>query len=611
MGRKARDKKDRPRFTDAAGPAPAPRTAAVTARPRVSVALPERAGLWAIGLAVLAAACYLNALDVPFLLDDPINIAKNPTIQKPLSLAALLLDQRAVVTASLRINYASSALAVASYHLLNLGAHIVAGWLLFALAYITLRLPLFETRYARAAEPLAAAVAALFLLHPMQTESVTYIIQRSEIFVSAALVAALLGFVAIDADEPRPGPLAFLTAACLLGAYSKPSFAVVPALLLLYDCCFLSRGRLDEIKRRWPAYAIAVAAAAWTFVLSSASGSFEARTAGFSIEGIDPLQYASAQLGVVLTYLRLALWPNALCFDCGYQGPWPVLASALGNGVVVPAAVLASIAAGALALWRSYPLATFAVLGSAVALAPTSTLVPLADFYVEHRMYLAIGLLALALVPALFDATAALAARFGLSTIVLQGTRRVLAAVVLTALALLTVARNQVFADPLRLLLDTVAKAPQSERTQYNLANEYKRRGQQDEAIQRYKEAIRIAPHVARAYMNLGSIYLEQQRNEEAMQIFLAGSQNVPGMAMTHRNLAVAYARLGRHADSLAAAQRSLSIDPNNVNGHNLTAQAFDSLGRRQEAIAEYEKVLELDPGQAATKKRLEQLRGN
>ncbi|MBI5504557.1 MAG: tetratricopeptide repeat protein [Deltaproteobacteria bacterium] len=611
MGRKARDKKDRPRFVDAAQPAQAPHAAVRAARTRNLVALPEKAGLWAIALAILAAVCYLNALDTPFLLDDPINIGKNPVIQRPLSLAHLLLDQRAVVTASLRINYASSALAVASYHLLNLSAHILAGWLLFALAYVTLRLPVFETRYARAAEPLAATIAAVFLLHPVQTESVTYIIQRSEIFVSAALVAALLGFIAIDAKARRPGPLGFFAAACLIGAYSKPSFAVAPALLLLYDLCFLSRGRIAGLRDRWPAYAIAAGAAAWTFVLTTTAGSFEARTAGFSIEGIDPLQYFRAQIGVVVIYLRVLLWPSSLCFDCGYQGPWPVLASALGNSVALPAAILGALGAAALALWRFYPLATFAVIGSALALAPTSTFVPLADFYVEHRIYLAIGLVALALVPAVFDLSGALATRTGLSSGALRGTRRALAGIVLAALAMLTVARNQVFADPLRLLLDTVSKAPQSERTQYNLANEYKRRGEQDKAIERYKEAIRLSPHVARSYMNLGGIYLDQQRNEEAMEIFLAGSQNVPKMAMTHRNLAVAYARLGRYADSLAAAQRSLTVEPNNATGHNVTAQAFDQLNRRAEAIAEYEKVLELEPGHTEAKKRLQTLQAD
>ncbi len=614
MGRKARDKKDRPRFADGgAQPGPAAHDGAAAApRPRIGVALPERSGLWAIALAVFVTACYLNALDTPFLLDDPINIAKNPIIQRPLSLMALLLDQRAVVTASLRINYASSALAVASYHLLNLGAHIVTGWLMFALAYLTLRLPVFEARYARAAEPLAATIAAVFLLHPVQTESVTYIIQRSEIFAAAALLATLLAFITIDPNNNRRlRPLAFFTAACVFGAYSKPSFAVVPALLLIYDLCFLSRGRIEEIRGRWPAYAIAAAAAAWTFILSANSGSFGDRTAGFSIEGIAPWQYTRAQFGVVLTYLRLVLWPDSLCFDCGYRGAWPVLTSALGDGAVVPAAILGLLSVAALGLWRRYPLATFAVMGSAVALAPTSTFVPLADFYVEHRMYLPIGFMALSLVPAVFDAAAALSRRFGLSAGTLRAVRRASAAVVLALLALLTVARNQVFADPLRLLLDTVAKAPQNERAQYNLANEYKRRGEQDKAMERYKEAIRLAPHVARSYMNLGAIYLEQQRNEEAMQIFLAGSQNVPRMAMTHRNLAVAYARLGRHAEALAAAQRSLTVEPDNVNGHNLAAQALEKLGRRQEAAAEYEKVLELEPGQADAKKRLEQLQTN
>jgi len=573
--------------------------------------MPRNAGVWAAGLAAAVALCYLNSLRTPFLLDDPINIAKNPIIQNPLSLTHLLLDPRAAITVSLRLNYAASALDVTSYHLLNIAAHIVAGWLLFALATMTLRLPVFEERYENVAEPLAATIAAIFLLHPVQIESATYIIQRAEIFVGAALVAALVALVAADAavSGSRRGALLLLTAACVVGAYSKPSFAVAPVLLLVYDVCFLARGRIDAIRRKWPAYAIATAAALWTFVLSKHSGSFSDKTAGFSIEGIDPWQYFSAQFGVIVAYLRVVLWPNALCFDCGYKGAWPVAGSML-DGVALPAGILAALALAALALWRSYPLATFAVIGSAVALAPTSSFVPLSDFYVEHRMYLPVAFMALALVPAVFDGTAALAARAGLSDAAARGMRRTLAVLVLVALALLTVQRNNVFADPMRLLLDTTARAPQNERAQYNLANEYKRRGEQDKAIERYKEAIRIAPHVVRSYMNLGGIYLVQQRYEEALQVFLDGSRNVPGVAMAHRNVAVACARLGRNQESLEAAQRSLDLEPANTNGHSLKAEALEQLGRRDEAIAEYEKVLELAPGQPEVTKRLERLRG-
>lgn len=619
MGRKARDKRDkqdrqRPFETaDAPQPSPAVEAGAVAHRAQARMVLPRKAGAWALGLAVAAVLCYLNSLDTPFLLDDPINIAKNPVIQRPLSPARLLLDPRAAITISLRLNYVSGALAVAGYHALNIAAHVVAGWLLFALAFVTLRLPVFENRPARVAEPLAATIAAVFLLHPMQTESATYIIQRAEIFVSAAMMAALLAFVAFDAAATRSrraGSLAFLAAACVAGTYSKPSFAVLPALLLLYDLCFLSRGRLDAIGRKWQAYAIAAAAAAWTFVLSHHSGSFADKTAGFEIEGLGPWTYLSAQPGVILTYLRVALWPDALCFDCGYKGAWPVVGSWFAGGIAVPAGILAALSVAALASWKSYPLATFAVFGSAVALAPTSSFVPLSDVYVEHRMYLPIGLIALALVPAAFDATGVLAARAGLSAAMVRGMRRALAVAVLAVLALLTVQRNRVFADPLALLLDTVGKAPQNERAQYNLANEYKRRGEQDKAIERYNEAIRIAPHVVRSYMNLGGIYLAQQRYEEALQVFLAGTRNVPGVAMAHRNVAVAYARLGRYGESLEAAERSLALEPDNANGHSLKAQALDQLDRRAEAIAAYEKVLQLAPGQADVKKRLEQLKG-
>ncbi len=622
MGRKARGKRDEPLAR--ARPAAAPAAARATFRPAsASTSASSNAwiptALWIAALWIAATAAYAGSLGTPFLLDDPINITKNPQIQLPLSIASLITDPRALVTASLRLNYLAGGFAVTGYHVLNIVAHAIAGTLVFLLAETTLRLPVFRRNDGttahgdeRRTDALAAVIALIFLVHPMQTESVTYVIQRAEIFVGAALTASLLAFSNMR-DRVSARTLVALAVSCVAGIYSKPSFAVVPALLVVYDLCFLARGPIleesrsgqsgarltglfTEIARRWPAYAMATVAAVWTFVLTKTRGGFEAETAGFDLAGITPLDYLAAQLGVVVQYLRVALWPSRLCFDCGYRGAWPVHATFLGDSVAIPAVLLIAIAAGALALWRRQPLATFAVFASAVVLTPTSSLLPLADFYVEHRMYLPIAFLAMAAVPAVdsalqrFVPRANAAGRIGAA----------LAVVVATTLAIATTRRNALLSDPVAMMEDSLAQAPNNERVQYNLANAYKRLGRTADAIPHYEAAIRIAPNVVRSYENLGSLYAEIGKNEDSLRVYLAGAAAKPDAGMAHRNVASAYLRLNRPQEAFEAAKKSLEVERGNANGFRLLGASLEKLGRAGEAAEAYREGLAANPGNPA-----------
>ncbi len=607
MGRKARDKRSRPER-----PEPSPDRDARASRPEPAPvpprSVPVRPGAralgWAATLVLATAAAYAGALENPFLLDDPVNITKNPTIQKPLDVGALVADPRAAVTLSLRWNWLAGGPDVAGYHALNFVAHALAGLLAFALARATLRLDAFRGRYARRADALAGIAALVFLLHPIQTESVTYVIQRAEILAGAALLGSLLALAAMR-DGPRPGAIAALAGSCVLGMYSKPSFAIAPALLFAFDLLLVARGSLRPIASRWPAYALTAIAAVATFAITRAHGSFQSETAGFGIDGITPLGYLSAQPGVLVQYLRVAFWPSSLCFDCGYRGPWPVLATFLGDSVVLPAAILAVIAGAALRWWRRRPLLAFAIAGSAIALAPTSSVVPLADFYVEHRLYLPIAFLAMAVVPAADDVLHALAARLGAPERAVRVAGAALAAVVVAALGATTVRRNELLADPIALMQDAVRQAPQNERAHYNLANYYKRAGRLEEAIPHYEAAIRLLPNVIRSYQNLGSLYLQQHRPEKALEVYLAGAAAQPEVAMAHRNVANTYLQLGRPTEALEAAERALAIEPRNANGRRLAGDALLALGRPRDAAAQWRAGLEAAPGDPTLARRL------
>lgn len=512
-------------------------------------------------LVLLALAAYANSFDAPFILDDKKHIVKEAAIRPPVSLQKVLATSRPAVTASLALNYAGGKLDVRGYHVLNLIAHIVCGIVLYGFTRYTLRLPALRPRFGAAADHLAVVVAALFLLHPIQTESVTYVIQRGEIFAALALVAGLWTAAAAARAATWQHHLVGLVLIGIFGLLSKPVVIVLALLFALYDWCFIAEGKAGEMARRRRLYlvllAVTVAAVAW--------GWHEARAAAaadFHLDRGFAWRYFTWQFGVVLYYLRLVVWPDRLCFDCGELGPWPVLHSALGSAVWLPAIVLG---AGAVAAWSvraRHPLVTFAVLGSLIVLAPTSSVMPLADVYFEHRLYLPIGLLAMGAAAMLFSGGEAAWRRGWLPRVVARTLLAAGAVAACGALLALTAGRNEIYRDPLRLWQDSVAKAPDGERLQYNLANEYVRRGQPEMAIPHYQESIQVNPTQGRAYVNLGLVYLTLGRYREAVTVFETLREQKPSWPLVHRQLATAYRGAGRPADAVASAERLRTLQP-------------------------------------------------
>lgn len=624
-------------------PRPLPPTAARVVR------LPQLSRAWQpvaypLALVILGVAAYANSFGAPFMLDDKPQIVRNMAlVRPPISLSQLLTADRPFVSASLALNYALGGLNVFGYHALNLAAHILCALTVYGLARHTLRLPVLHERYGAAADTLALVAASLFLVHPIQTESVTYVIQRAETFAALAVLsglwlAATAQRAAEDATARRWSPLHLvaLVAIGLLGMLSKESAVILPALFALYDWCFIAQGRLRPMLRRWPLYVtlllVVTGGMAWRWWRATRSGALAlggVDLSGFDLSGIDlsgadaaapapagthglltPWQYLRWQFGVWLYYLRLVVVPNRLCFDCGYLGPWPVQSSLLGGSVWLPFLVLAAIAGAAWVARRQYPLVTFCVFASAVALAPTSSIVPLTDVYVEHRLYLPIAFLALLGVMVVFSASAETVQRGWLSSRAAHALGLTASVAIVVTLAVLTLARNRLYADPQQLLQISVALAPQSTRTQYNLGNEYVRHTQREQAIKQFKEVIRLNHNYVDAYVNLGQQYLELNRNQEAIAALEQARTRAPATAIVQRNLSVAYLRVNRVDEAITAAQRATTLEPLNARAYKLLGRAYQRAGRSDEALKALSTARQLDPHDTEVRGRIRDLGG-
>ena len=306
---------------------------------------------WRMALLLIAAGsiAYANSLSVPFLFDDKTNILENARFQQLWPLEDVLRDTtRPVTDLSFAINYALGGPSVRGYHVVNLAVHLLAALVLFGLVFRTLRR--FDSRpeHGQRARWQAFAVALLWLLHPLQTESVTYIVQRAEALMGLCFLLTLY-CVARGAESPHgKGGYLLAVIACALGMWSKPVMVAAPLVALLYDRAFLARSWREVWRERWALHA--GLAATWLLLVVAPSGheTYET-TAGFGVKLFSSGSYMLTQLGVIAHYLRLAVWPAGLVFDYSWL---PVTSF---EEVLLPSLLIGALIAATIWVWRRHP----------------------------------------------------------------------------------------------------------------------------------------------------------------------------------------------------------------------------------------------------------------
>ena len=534
------------------------------------------------GAVIVAAAlvAYHNSFSGPFVLDDVAAIVGNPTIRhfwppgavlSPPHDLGLPVNGRPVVNLSLALNYALSGTQVGSYHAVNLLIHALAGLALFGIVRRTLRLCPGQTRGDADARWVALAAAVIWIVHPLQTESVTYIVQRAEAMMGMFYLLTLYAF--IRGAESRRWLVASV-AACAVGMATKEVMVSAPVIVWLYDRTFVA-GSFAEAWRRRRGYYVALASTslllAWLMVGTGARGG----TAGFGL-GVAWGKYALTQCGAIWHYLRLSVWPAPLVFDYGgavvvknFSEVWP------------QATGMAALVTGTLwALWWRPRLGFLGAWFLAI-LAPTSSVVPLADTIFEHRMYLP---LAAVIVPVMLGLHV-WRARWGLAATILLA----------AALAAVTVRRNDDYRSELALWRDTVAKRPGNVRAHYTLGTALFADGRTEEAIAEYRAALALKPESAPAHNDLGNALTRTGRAAEAVPHYEAALRVAP-TAEAHSNLGNALVRLRRGAEARAHYELALRLQPDLAEAHNNLGNLLAQAGEFAAAEPHYEAALRARP---------------
>lgn len=545
-----------------------------------------RAALCAAGgLLVLAAAlAYANSLGGPFVFDDTASIVANPTIRHlwPLSPVlhppigdGLTVAGRPLLNLSFAFNYALGGLDPRGYHAVNLAIHLFAGLTLFGLVRRTLLRPALAARFGAASTALALGAAAIWILHPLQTESVTYVAQRAESLGGLCILLTLYGFVRSTEPATGRGWAVRGWVACLLGMAVKETVVVAPLLVLLYDRTFVA-GSFREAWRRHGRQHLALFATwlllAWLVAgTGNRGGSVAFGTAATA------WTYALTQCDAIFHYLRLAVWPHPLVFDYG-------LDLAHGLGEVAPQAIALAALLGA-TLWALVRRPVWGFVGAwfFLLLAPSSSFVPVTSQpMAEHRMYLPLAAVAIAVVPGLY-------AWLGRRGLWLTGGLAVVAGI-------MTWQRNEIYRSELTLWTDTVTKRPDNPRAQNNLGNALESTNRRSAAIVAYKAALRLRPDYTDALNNLGFILSHTGRGAEALPYYEAAAKAKPSDVTILTNLGSALTQLHRTDEAIAVYERALALAPQSPDTLYNLGNALFQLGRTGEAIGRYAVALQLKP---------------
>lgn len=550
-------------------------------------------------LVVLAGVlAYTNSFDGVLLFDDEHHIVNNEQLkQSTLWWNYIVESRRPVVSASLVLNYALGRLDVWGYHAFNLTVHLLAGLTLFGVVRRTLLLQPGLVGTASGARWFALSVALIWVVHPLQTQSVTYIIQRGESMMGLFYLLTL--YCAIRGIDSRRGGFwqGASVLACALGMGSKAVMVTAPLIVLLYDRVFVSPSIGRALRRRWGLYvglagtwAVLAACGVLGGVLDPAERS--RATAGLAFKGISPLEYALTQPGVILHYLKQSVWPHPLCLDYA----WPVARSA--GAVMVPSLVLAALLGTTVLLLRRKGALGFLGVWFFAIIAPTSSVIPIKDVAFEHRMYLSLASVVILSVGVGHAGLGWLFARFAFPT----GLRRFATAssvgAVVLALLVMTTVRNRDYHSAEAMWRTVTAIRPNNARAHSNLGALLTKRNEMEEGIEELHEALRIDPDRSRAHFHLGKALVKLGKPTEAIRSYRAGIASDATYAIAHCNLGNALSTVGRSEEAIASYRRALAIEPSHVLSHYNLGNALLETGRLEESIAAFDRVVQIDPSQ-------------
>ena len=557
----------------------------------------------AILLAVVAALLYANSFQVPWQFDDRPNIVDNHTVHfHTFSLDGLSRLLTHSYSESIRffsyftfaLNFYFGGLDVFGYHLVNLLIHTVAGILIFWFIALTLNLPSQKGGYDSIRFKIALVTSLIFIAHPVQTQSVTYIVQRMTSMASMFYLLAMILYIKGRRSSGRRQVLYYggMGLSGLLSILSKENALMLPVFIVLYEVCFF-RGEGRFLHGTMVKILLILGGLGLIGFVLLGGKYLHIIEEGYRYRDFTMSERVLTQLRVVLHYLTLLIYPHPSRLNLDYDFP---VSKSLFDPISTTLSLIAILFFLAIGIRkiRKWPILSFFIFWYFGNLAIESSILPLEMVY-EHRLYLpSIGPIFL---------FSLLLVRLSEKWAPVKNRRReaVFAAVVILiifSLSWATIERNSIWRSEFTLWTDCVKKSPRKGRPHYNLGYYYHASGQAKKAIEEFELTLRLDPKMAPAHFNLGVIDYNEGRLDEAVLRFKKAIAINPRYTQAYASLGEVYHRRGRSEDGLAVFKEALKIEPNNTKALNHLGSIHLRSGDLEKAFMEFKKVVMIDPNQ-------------
>lgn len=561
-----------------------------------------------IVIATIGAVLYANTLNSPFVFDDAHNITDNPYVRisdvglKSLTTAGFQSPshRRPVANISFSLNYLFGKYGVAGYHIVNIIIHILNGILVYFIAGFIFKhlssntiTPSQDWSVSTSPDTLIGLMslfsALIFIAHPIQTQSVTYIVQRmNSLSVMFYLFSFLLYLYArSSADDSGRWKERAVWTGCgiswLLALGSKEIAIMLPFTIFLYEWFFFQDLSKDWLLRHSKHLSIFILISSLIALIFMGGVPFEEISASFAKRDFSMGERILTQFRVIILYLSLLILPLPsrlnLLHSISTSGSLVEPVTTLLSLVII-----LSLIGLAIMLSRKHRLIAFCIFWFFLHLVIESSVIGL-EMIFEHRLYLpmvGVSVLSVFLLFHLMRQKIVWISVAGILMILSLGTG--------------TVLRNRVWQDQISLLKDVVSKNPQSYRAWNNLGYALAEQGDVDGARDHYRQALRIKPDYADAHYNYGLVLERQGDPIRAMDYYSEAIKINPGHAPAHNNFALLLEGQGKPSEAIHHYTEALKLRPELAEAHNNLGILLEEQEKLDQAIDHYRKATRYRP---------------
>ncbi len=543
-------------------------------------------------LSVIGYCIYSNSIQSPFVFDDEPSISKNHAIQiTSLSIADIKkvatdspIKTRPIAYISFAINYLFHGYNLFGYHAVNIIIHIITAILLYYFVLKTLTFLKNKQEITNQNVLIASLSSVLWFVHPVQVQSVAYIVQRMNSMASMFYLISIILFINARTLSSRPKSWALFAGvviAWFLAIGSKEIAVTLPLFLYLYDIFFL-RHTPGSWKRHlivWLLFLFLMIAGVFLFL---GSNPLEYLRQGYATRSFTLGQRLLTESRVIFFYLSLLVFPYPLRLNL--QHDFSISTSLFSPPTTLFSVVgLAALLLIACLLFQQHRLASFSIFWFLGNLALESTIFPL-ELVFEHRLYL----------PSM--AFSWLVAHFFVAVIPWKKTGIASMLIICLLFAGWSWQRDKVWASPLALAQDSVLKSPNIARAHGSYGDALYRVGDLAAATREFKKALQINPHYPEALNGLGLTLAAQGLSQQAEHAYQKALEINPNYMRAYNNLAALYLDTRKPQLAILHLRRAVQLRPDYIQAWYNLGLAYEAINRWDKAINCYTKALQFGP---------------